>query len=84
MTIVSSAALTIVTIGVMLGIPLGLAAQRSLWSTLETNIGFVSPWYANWLPVVVVALAFPVAAAIGAAQGALGSQQATADALRDE
>jgi putative ABC transport system permease protein len=51
-------ALTAASVGLLIGVPLGIIAARRIWSALARAIGVVDDWSFPWLTVVV---AVPVA-----------------------
>jgi FtsX-like permease family len=77
----ASAAIAIVAIGIVVGVPIGLVAQHVIWSTLEANIGFSSPWFTSVIPIVVVGGALPIAATVGATQGRAASKRSATESL---
>jgi ABC-type lipoprotein release transport system permease subunit len=51
-------ALTVVAVGLLVGVPSGIIAARRIWSALAGAIGVVDDWTVPWLAVVI---AVPVA-----------------------
>jgi hypothetical protein len=54
-------ALTVATVGLLVGVPSGIIAARRIWSALAGAIGVVDDWSFPWLTVVI---AVPVAQGI--------------------
>ena len=80
----SSSALTIVGLGVIIGIPIGLVAEQLIWSQLERQGGFASAPVASWQSGVIIVAAVLLAAAIGALQGWFAGRRRPAEELRAE
>jgi putative ABC transport system permease protein len=55
--VLACAALSVVLVGLAIGVPLGLALERWLWSTLAEHIGFASPWFGGWRALAIVVIA---------------------------
>jgi putative ABC transport system permease protein len=60
--------LLLTAIGVLVGVPVGLAVHRWLWSTLAEHIGISTAWFHSWQTLTYVVL---VALASGGALAAL-------------
>jgi ABC-type lipoprotein release transport system permease subunit len=56
-------ALTVVAVGLLVGVPSGIIAGRRIWSALARAIGVVDDWSFPWLTVVIVV---PVALGVAA------------------
>ena len=80
----ATSALAIVGIGLVLGIPLGLVAERLIWHALERQIGFESRAVAGFPVMLVIAVALVGAVGIGALLGWVAARRRPMDALRAE
>jgi putative ABC transport system permease protein len=56
-------ALTVVAVGLLVGVPSGIIAGRRIWSALAGAIGVVDDWNFPWLIVVI---AVPIALGVAA------------------
>ena len=83
-TALSSSALTIVGLGVIIGVPIGLVAEQLIWSQLERQGGFASAATASWQSGVIISAAVVLAAAIGALQGWVAGRRRPAEELHVE
>jgi hypothetical protein len=78
-------ALTIATIGVIVGLPLGLILGRSVWEASIDQLGIVDTATVPWLFVGAVAVAaLATAATVGIVTGWQSAQGNTPDSLRQE
>lgn len=78
-------ALTIATIGVLVGAPLGVILGRSVWEAAIDQLGIVDTATIPWLFFAAgVAAALLAAAMVGSLTGWLSAQHNATEALRDE